>query len=173
MQLLTLDQSLRLAALAGAVGSFAWGIWVWQDKSNKELAQARFESQKYAETRRIEAAKPFLERQLALFTEATRVVAQIAVAPAAPGSDKLKARFWQLYWGELALVERGKVEAAMKAFGDALERGEPAARLSRLSLDLAHACRDELAIAWGTDTWKRAPESVFEIDAGAASRPRR
>ena len=173
MQWPTLEQSLRLAAVAGAVGSFAWGIWVWQDKSNKELAQARFESQRYAETRRIEAAKPFLERQLALFTEATQVAAQIAVDPSSAPAGKLKTRFWQLYWGELALVERGDVEKAMVAFGNALTRGAPAEELRPLSLRIARACRDELAIAWRTDAWSRTGDSGAAFNASGTPEVRR
>ena len=65
------------------------------------------------------------------------------------------ARFWELYWGELALVEDRRVEGAMKAFGDALIAGASADALQRLSLSLAHACRESLAESWGVEQWQR------------------
>ncbi len=104
--------------------------------------------------------KPFLDKQLALFTEATQVAIYIANAPSREGAAKQIERFWQLYWGELALVERGNVAKAMIAFGNGLNGGQPPRVLQGLALDLAHACRDELAVAWGTDAWKRASPST-------------
>jgi hypothetical protein len=157
---LTFDHWLKFLSIIGAIGSFVWGVWVWQDKAEKERAQARFDAARYAETRRVEAMKPFLDKQLALFTEATQVASYIANAPSREGAAKHIERFWQLYWGELALVERGNVAKAMIAFGNGLNGGQPPRVLQGLALDLAHACRDELAVAWGTDAWKRASPST-------------
>jgi hypothetical protein len=157
---LTFDHWLKFLSIIGAIGSFVWGVWVWQDKAEKERAQARFDAARYAETRRVEAMKPFLDKQLALFTEATQVASYIANAPSREGAAKQIERFWQLYWGELALVERGNVAKAMIAFGNGLNGGQPPRVLQGLALDLAHACRDELAVAWGTDAWKRASPST-------------
>jgi hypothetical protein len=157
---LTFDHWLKFLSIIGAIGSFVWGVWVWQDKAEKERAQARFDAARYAETRRVEAMKPFLDKQLALFTEATQVASYIANAPSREGAAKQIERFWQLYWGELALVERGNVAKAMIAFGNGLNSGQPPRVLQGLALDLAHACRDELAVAWGTDAWKRASPST-------------
>ena len=153
---LTFDQVLKFLSIIGAIGSFVWGVWVWQDKADKERAQARLDAARYAETRRVEAAKPFLDKQLALFTEATQVASFIANAPSRESAAKKIDRFWQLYWGELALVERGDVAKAMIAFGDGLNTQQPQRVMRGLALDLAHACRDELAVAWGTDAWRRA-----------------
>ena len=125
-----------------------------------------------AEARRVEAAAPFLERQLALYTEATQVVSQIATATPKPESGAEhaaesedtesgdvtvidpEARFWQLYWGELALVEDEKVAGAMKAFGDALLARQDRDILEQLSLNLAHECRNSLADSWGVPLWR-------------------
>jgi hypothetical protein len=157
---LTFDHWLKFLSIIGAIGSFVWGVWVWQDKAEKERAQARFDAARYAETRRVEAMKPFLDKQLVLFTEATQVASYIANAPSREGAAKQIERFWQLYWGELALVERGNVAKAMIAFGNGLNSGQPPRVLQGLALDLAHACRDELAVAWGTDAWRRASPST-------------
>jgi len=64
-------------------------------------------------------------------------------------------RFYELYWGELALVERGAVEKAMIAFGNGLDAKKGQREMGQLAYTLALACRDELAASWGTDAWKK------------------
>jgi hypothetical protein len=44
----------------------------------------------------------------------------------------------------------------MIAFGNGLKDPRSGEALKGLALDLAHACRDELAISWGTDAWSRS-----------------
>jgi hypothetical protein len=76
-----------------------------------------------------------------------------------------ETRFWQLYWGELAMVENGGiktknggVEGAMVRFGEELKKqSRSQLALQGLSLDLAHVCRDSLATSWGVQDW-RAPD---------------
>ena len=60
-----------------------------------------------------------------------------------------------LYWGELGLVERDNVARAMVSFREALDANRKQEDLAPLALTLAHACRDELALSWGTEAWKR------------------
>lgn len=104
---------------------------------------------------RIEANHPFLDKQRSIYTEATRVTAVIAISTVIMDVTTVKQRFYELYWGELALVERGKVVQAMIKFHEALDNNQTQDKLVRLSLDLAHACREELAISWGIDNWRR------------------
>jgi hypothetical protein len=152
---------------------FLWGAFQYLDAREREIARQESERNKQAETRRIEATRPYLERQLKLYTEATRVASRIATADYdsshdAPDDFSINdvsdetvsinplARFWELYWGELALVEDRRVEGAMKAFGDALIANASADTLQRLSLSLAHACRESLAESWGVEQWQRS-----------------
>lgn len=137
------DRTLKILVLLGAFGSFLWGVYQYSDAT-----RAR------AEAQRLEASKPFLERQLALYSEATQVAARIATSD--DDSVKIAAieRFWQLYWGELALVEDVGVEKAMSRFGIALELMELEGQLPELSLELAHACRKSLAKSWGVELWE-------------------
>lgn len=101
---------------------------------------------KDAKTRRIEAEKPHLEHQLKLYTEICQVVARLA-------SDQIEAdskRSWELYWGELCMVETLGVETAMKEFGDALLDNAGKEKLQGLSYNLAHALRQSLESGWGS-----------------------
>lgn len=140
---MTFEAWTRLLTLLGAVIAFAWGVYQFSASQSSQ-----------AETRRIEATKPFLDRQLVLYTAATQATSTIATSETAGEVAAAKLRFWSLYWGELALVEDKRVEAAMVKFGNALngtaERGE----LQRLSLALARACRESLAEAWGVRQWQ-------------------
>lgn len=137
-----LESSIKILGAMIALGGFLWGMFTYFDARKRE-----------AETRRIEAMKPFLERQLQLYTEATQIAATLATVMADSIEDKTMRRFWELYWGELALVENAEVEKAMVRFGQGLQNGYNKAELQQLSLKLAHACRESLAISWGVNLW--------------------
>ena len=134
---------IKALSVLGAVIVFAWGVFQFIVNQNSQT-----------ETRRIEATKPFLERQLKLYTEATQAAATLATSKKADELDAASKKFWSLYWGELALVEDKKVEAAMVQLGRALEAGSVGNQLQQYSLELAHACRDSLAESWGVKQWR-------------------
>ena len=140
---MTIETGIKLLSILGAVATFAWGVFQYVENNKKQ-----------SESRRIEATKPFLERQLKLYTEATQSAATLATSE--EPSEKVAAikRFWSLYWGELALVEDKDVEAAMVALGKGLDRQASPPELKQLSLKLAHACRDSLALSWGVKEWQ-------------------
>ena len=139
-----LESSIKIIGAFIALGGFIWGMFTYFDARERE-----------SETRRIEATKPFLERQLQLYTEATQIAATLATVTTDSIEAKTMQRFWELYWGELALVESANVEYAMKNFGDGLIFEYDKSQLQQLSLELAHACRASLAISWGVNLWER------------------
>lgn len=148
-----------LIAVVGASVSFCWGLWTWRIARRDKLETERREGERLSEARRIEATRPFLEKQLDLYAEAARVCARIASAH--DGADTV-ARFWELYWGELALVENREVEAKMVRFGQALQyMPEDRSELRHRALELAAACRASLARSWGVDAWV-APDLASE-----------
>jgi hypothetical protein len=51
-----------------------------------------------------ELRRPYAERKLTLYLEAARVVAHLSATPDFE-KEKTEARFWELYYGELAFVE--------------------------------------------------------------------
>jgi hypothetical protein len=103
------ESAIKVLSILGAVATFAWGVFQY-DQTQKQQA----------ETRRIEATKPFLERQLALYTEATQIASTIATTNDKSKRESALERFWALYWGELALVEDAFVEGAMVKLGEAI-----------------------------------------------------
>jgi hypothetical protein len=59
------------------------------------------------DARTRELRRPYDERQLDLYLDAARVTAHLAASPPSDPKEleSLKARFWELYWGQLAFVE--------------------------------------------------------------------
>jgi hypothetical protein len=74
------------------------------------------------ETERRDSQKPFNDEQLQLYVDASGVLAQIGVSydsadTASPViSNDLKARFFELYYGKLALVEFTEITKIMNLF---------------------------------------------------------
>ena len=157
---MTFDNVLKILTVLGAIASFLWGVYQWREKSSQELEAQKQESARLGEARRIEATKPFLERQLALYAEATRIAAQVATQGNSESGKKALVRFWELYWGELALVENRSVEAAMKRMGDALRSNASTQELEQASLAVAHACRESLDRSWGIRAWSSPDEAA-------------
>jgi len=104
---------------------------------------------KDAKTRRIEAQQPHLERQLALYTEACREAVCLATSDDDGERAKAAQRFWELYWGELCMVESREVERAMMRCGKALQEEAKQDELQSASYELAHALRSSLEASWG------------------------
>ncbi len=96
-----------------------------------------------------ERQTPYLEEQMRLYLEAVEVAAEITFPSKSSDLDSLKTRFWQLYWGPLAVVEDQQVINAMVGYGNAL-KGNPEGGevLRRHAIALAHACRDSLTKLW-------------------------
>lgn|SRR5262249_28445558 len=149
------ESMLKLLSPLLAVAAFFWGIYTYKENARLQRERDGVEAQRIADTRRIEATRPYLDKQLALYTEATKVTTTIATSADSKEVEKARKRFWELYWGELGLVEHGDVEGAMVSFGEALDAKKGQDELAKLTLELARACRAELAISWGTDAWKR------------------
>lgn len=126
----------RIASLLVAVPAFAFAVV------------------KYSQDRRVEANRPFLDRQLALYTDVTRAAATLATSSDQALIDAAQARFMELFWGELALVEDPGVEHAMIAFRAKLVSDAGEESLSVLSVRLAHACRESLARSWRAPKWR-------------------
>ena len=68
-----------------------------------------------------ELERPYLEKKLALYLDAARVLAHLANSPDVDRATT-EARFWELYWGELAFVEsRTEDEKENKDVGKSVE----------------------------------------------------
>ena len=145
--------------VSAMIGAATIGIGIWQYREDSRMR---------ADTARLEARKPFLEKQMALCFDASDAAATLATTLDATRWQDSRERFWILYWGPLSVVERpfatgeiGPVEAAMVDFGRALKplQDSPSLPLRMLegkSLSLAHACRGLIFDSWEIELAPRA-----------------
>jgi len=157
------------------VGGALWGLFTYIDhakqaavaqaESDKKLAVDRAnQSLRESRTRLIEAQKPFLDRQLALYFETAKIVGRLVTEDVgSPGWADDETRFNELYWSELTMVEHAEVAAAMVGFRTALspvskKRPELLANASvvidrdplrNAALGVAHALRKGVEQSWG------------------------
>jgi hypothetical protein len=103
--------------------------------------------------------KQFWEKQLDFFSEACQTTGALTYAPVnSPEFKQAHAKFEELYWGRLAIVESDDVASQMVAFRDALnslvsaksddEQAKAREKLQDISLDLAHKCRGTVAASF-------------------------
>lgn len=152
----TFDDMLKFLGVLGAISSFVWAVYQWKASQNELRSQRSYEISKTLEQRRIEAQKPFLDKQLALYSETIRTTSFLATASQSPDWTKARDRFWELYWGELATVENREVSLQVVAFGEALngQGGKMSnVTLQQQALSLAHAVRQSLDESWGIKVW--------------------
>jgi hypothetical protein len=183
------DQSLfdnlyKALGTIGAIGTFLWTVYTWREKSRQELAASAADAERSNRARIIEATKPFLERQLELYTVVTRAASLIATSEDENVAQQAIGTFLQLYSGELALVQNEEVAVAMQNYRRALQEldviyapaapatSEPTSQtppvsaenqrqgLQQLSLNLASACRKSLAKSWHVDAWANPDDAA-------------
>ena len=149
---------ITLPVLVALAGGF-WALYNFMGQQERFAVERRLEDERQTRARLIEAQKPFLTQQLALYFDTSQLVGKIITQqPKTDEWGKLESRFWALYWSELAMVEHPVVESAMKNFGDQLAtfRNDPSEAqrriLERRAYELAHAIRSGIVSAWGPTT---------------------
>jgi hypothetical protein len=142
------DALSKLAATIGVVGGGLWALFQYMQARKSE-----------GQTAKLTAKQPFLMKRLELYTDAASCAAAIATS-----ADKLEIemqtrKFWDMYWGPMAIVEDEKVEKSMVAFGKALQQSVSPDILKIAAIQLAHSCRDSLAQSWEVDVATGSAES--------------
>jgi hypothetical protein len=98
-----LDCLQIVTVVAGVVALATTFIFKYQEEREQLAAVKR------------ELERPYQEKKLALYLDAARVLARLATGPTLE-KEATEARFWELYWGELALVESDRVQGLMVKF---------------------------------------------------------
>ncbi|MCD0470735.1 hypothetical protein [Flavobacterium sp. JAS] len=116
----------------------------------------RIAKEKEAESRKIEAAKPFLELRQKLYLEALTNASILASQDFHTEEEvrKAKQRFAELYWGELSLIEEKNIEKAMIQVADSMNLNDSISPSKRATYNLAHSMRESLVNSWGIDRSK-------------------
>jgi hypothetical protein len=106
-----------IAGVSTAVGTF---VYHSRDQQARAIEQSVRADEQLAATKR-DMQRPYQEKKLTLYLDAARVVAHLASSPTVD-REKTEARFWELYWGELAFVESRTVEEGTGGPNPSVER---------------------------------------------------
>jgi len=143
-----------------AVGA-AWTAFTWYTQRSDQVLR---DEARQAEASRVairESQKPFLERQLVFYFEAAKATGALSTrGPQDQEWASARKRFWELYWGELGVVESPQVASGMVAFGQTLKELEKCVDdrktcddlqrpLTGASIALAHNIRESIQAGWG------------------------
>lgn len=122
------------------------------------IVAALFSYHQYLDQATRETRKPFLEKQLATCVEAADSAATIATSPEPANVAAAKVTLDRLYFGTLAIFDNKAIAVAVREFNNALKTQSSEDNfmankslrdtLSRVSVDIAHACRDLMIASW-------------------------
>jgi hypothetical protein len=134
-----LDAVLKVAGVLGTLVAFCVGI------------------DQYWEQREREFKRDLWTQQLTLYLEASRAASTLAYQSdssvvSRAEIEKARSRFWQLYYGEMVVVEDTAVGRTMVEYGYCLRESELGTcsqeELIKRALALASACRLSVERSW-------------------------
>ena len=157
-----LDLLMRFTPLISvliAVFGVTFSVYQYNAEQRKNRIAREEQSKKEASAAQREFMKPLLEKQQQLYFEASTAAATIASSSNPDERRKAEDAFWKLYWGPLIFVESKEVSAAMKKFGNCLDRTEDcdASALKNRSLTLASTMETSML-----NTWNAKPDEFVQ-----------
>jgi hypothetical protein len=97
----------------------------------------------------LEASKPFLEKRLQFYIEATTAAATITTSKNPDEVAQAKQKFWMLYSGPLIVLAEPAIQRPLNAYADCLESSAKCqAPLPQLSRELARAAGVSMGNQW-------------------------
>jgi hypothetical protein len=111
---------------ATAIAVAAWVVFTWSADRVKESENKRAESDRQAQVRIYEARKPFLDEQLKVYFEISRLGGQLSqLAPTDPRWSNLTRQFKDLMFGELNSIADDGVWLQASFIEDAIDHVDP------------------------------------------------
>ena len=160
-----------LVTIIIAVASFWFGIYQFTRQQRAE--NEKFTRQQEAENEKLrgqfndsiklsekEFRRHFYEKQLEVYLDVSKTVAQMATAGDSKEVDRLHTHFLELYNGSLIIVQDSDVRDAAETFEESFNeyRNKQSDRdkLQDSARDLARACRNSLLTIWDIKTLSKA-----------------
>ena len=114
----------------------------------------RIVQEKESESRKIEAAKPFLELRQTIYLEALKNASILASKDVHTEDEVIQARkrFSELFWSEAGLIEESSIERDMIAIAESENLRDSITPTQMASYALAHSMRESLIKSCGVDT---------------------
>jgi hypothetical protein len=153
-----------VAAVVGAI----WSVSIYVDGQREAAEKRSREIADAAQTRLIEAQKPFLDKQLELYVRASKAAGILLVTKGStPEWLTAYREFQSLFWAELPMVESATVETAMVNLREALIRYEFdvtfVTEVEKRSYCLGHAIRQSMQDSWKVRVGMgEIPKRIFE-----------
>jgi hypothetical protein len=135
------DRALATVTSLSVVAGGIWALYTYRVQREDETAQRRREYLLELHREKKEIYQP-------LCSAVGKIVSAKSLAEAQPSIDK----FWELYFGEVHLVEDANVQQHKIAFGQALQGWQdrkdetPPTELLPLSGNLVQACQEAIAL---------------------------
>lgn len=95
---------LQVVTVVGAVITAATTFYYHNQEQRAQQAEQTRRLIEQNDRAKRELELPYDEKKLSLYLDAARVLAHLASSPSVD-KEATEARFWELYWGELAFVE--------------------------------------------------------------------
>jgi hypothetical protein len=136
-----------VTAIVAAAG-FWWSLERYQDDQRKAQVEQVAQAKRDQDAREREYMKPWIENQRDTYRRALSAAGIVANTENAETRRKAAEEFWQLYHGEMILVETIGVSTAMVAFGECLDGAKlkcPKEKIDELSHALGSAMQDSMA----------------------------
>ena len=130
----TWELSLKTLVLLGGVVAALWAFFTYTDTKEKEFYTF------------------YWNKKLELFLETSEAASQMATTESMEEYRQARAKYWQLFFGQLSLVEGDPVKAAMQSFAPLIPSEDapqlPLKELQQPAYQLTIALKKELLRSW-------------------------
>lgn len=111
------DMALKVVGSIVAVAGLLFGVYQYQAGREDKVAAEKAQ-------REQQAAAEKAQKKSQYYAKATSLAAGFAQATTKAEADEKRKQFWELYLGELSIVEDENVKLAMQDFGGAIRQWE-------------------------------------------------
>jgi hypothetical protein len=135
-QIESFELILHALTLAGGLFVAFWAYYTYKDTKKREF---------YTE---------YWNKKFSLFLETSEAASRMATTQSLEEFKKVRAKFWELFYGRLSLVEGDRVKHAMEDFAGKIPLGEPEELPLKALQDPAYVLTQELKTELST-SWKK------------------
>ena len=148
----------RLLPILIAVAGGIWAVVLFTNNRTEVAARQVSEQAAYSRARLVEAQKPFIDHQFAIYKDLTRLLGELLVFREGdrPKWDKNYDEYWRVHIGPMHFVEDATVREANLKFGEALEsyrqvgNADTYRKVRETSEALIIAMKNDLKASWTT-----------------------
>lgn len=142
-----------------AVAGFLWGVYQYTSEQAKNRDTQIIQQKREADLAEQELMKPWLDSQRQIYSRALSAAATVANSDDGEKVKTASEEFFELYQGQMILVETTDVSAAMVKFGNCLDGSDKCERA-----EMNTRCR-ALGTAMATSMAKTARMTYQEFAA--------